>query len=130
MQYRRLGRSNLRVSEIGFGAWAIGGPVQVGSTPFGWGPVDEAAARAAIHRALDLGINFFDTADVYGMGRSEEILGEEHLHTMKAVNNLAYLYLLEENYEQAETRFDRVLAVWTQTLGENHQNTLKAINNL
>ena len=77
MRYRRLGRSNLRVSEIGFGAWAIGGPVQVGSTPFGWGPVDEAAARAAIHRALDLGINFFDTADVYGLGRSEEILGEE-----------------------------------------------------
>jgi aryl-alcohol dehydrogenase-like predicted oxidoreductase len=77
MQYRRLGRSNLRVSEIGFGAWAIGGPVQVGSKPFGWGAVDEAAARAAIRRALDLGMNFFDTADVYGLGRSEEILGEE-----------------------------------------------------
>ena len=77
MQYRRLGRSNLRVSEIGFGAWAIGGPVQVGDKPFGWGEVDEAAAREAIHRARDLGINFFDTADVYGLGRSEEILGEE-----------------------------------------------------
>jgi aryl-alcohol dehydrogenase-like predicted oxidoreductase len=77
MQYRRLGRSNLRVSEIGFGAWAIGGPVQVGDKPFGWGEVDETAARVAIRRALELGINFFDTADVYGLGRSEEILGEE-----------------------------------------------------
>jgi aryl-alcohol dehydrogenase-like predicted oxidoreductase len=76
MQYRRLGRSNLRVSEIGFGAWAIGGPVQVGDKPFGWGEVDEAAARTAIRRGLDLGINFFDTADVYGLGRSEEILGQ------------------------------------------------------
>jgi aryl-alcohol dehydrogenase-like predicted oxidoreductase len=51
--------------------------VQVGSQPFGWGPVDEAEARSAIRKALDLGINFFDTADVYGLGRSEELLGEE-----------------------------------------------------
>ena len=77
MQYRRLGRSNLRVSEIGYGSWAIGGPVQVGSQPFGWGPVDEEAAGAAICRALDLGVNFFDTADVYGLGRSETILGQK-----------------------------------------------------
>ncbi len=77
MQYRRLGRSNIRVSEVGFGAWAIGGPLQVGSQPFGWGPVDEADARSAIRKALELGINFFDTADVYGLGRSEELLGEE-----------------------------------------------------
>jgi aryl-alcohol dehydrogenase-like predicted oxidoreductase len=77
MHYRRLGRTNLRVSEIGFGAWAIGGPTEVGAKPFGWGPVDEKEARAAIHRALDLGVNFFDTADVYGLGRSEEMLGQE-----------------------------------------------------
>ncbi len=51
--------------------------MQVGSHPFGWGPVDEADARSAIRKALELGINFFDTADVYGLGRSEELLGEE-----------------------------------------------------
>jgi aryl-alcohol dehydrogenase-like predicted oxidoreductase len=77
MRYRRLGRTNIQVSEIGFGAWAIGGPVMVGTKPFGWGPVDESDARAAIRRALDLGVNFYDTADVYGLGRSEQILGQE-----------------------------------------------------
>jgi aryl-alcohol dehydrogenase-like predicted oxidoreductase len=75
MKYRRLGRTNLQVSEVGFGAWAIGGPVDVRGKPFGWGPADEAQSTAAIHRALDLGVNFFDTADVYGLGRSEELLG-------------------------------------------------------
>lgn len=75
MKYRRLGRTNLQVSEIGFGAWAIGGPVDVAGKPFGWGPADETQSTAAIRRALDLGVNFFDTADVYGLGCSEEILG-------------------------------------------------------
>ena len=76
MKYRRLGRTNLRVSEVGFGAWAIGGPVDVAGKPFGWGPADERLSTTAIRRALDLGVNFFDTADVYGLGRSEEILGK------------------------------------------------------
>ncbi len=65
MQYRDLGSTGMKVSEIGFGAWAIGGS---------WGPVDEKAAMAALHRALDLGVNFFDTADVYGDGRSERLI--------------------------------------------------------
>lgn len=51
--------------------------MQVGHQPFGWGPTDETEARAAVRKALDLGVNFFDTADVYGLGRSEEILGQE-----------------------------------------------------
>lgn len=76
MQYRTLGSTELKVSEIGFGAWAIGGTSESGGQQWGWGDAPEADAIAAIHRARDLGVNFFDTADVYGNGRSEEILGK------------------------------------------------------
>jgi len=65
MHYRELGRTGWKVSTVSFGAWAIGGS---------WGEVDEAAAMATLHRALDLGVNFFDTADVYGDGRSERLI--------------------------------------------------------
>jgi len=65
MQYRELGRTGWRVSTISFGAWAIGGT---------WGPVDDVESLAALHRAVDLGVNLFDTADVYGDGRSERLL--------------------------------------------------------
>jgi aryl-alcohol dehydrogenase-like predicted oxidoreductase len=67
MEYRELGRTGWKVSTISFGAWAIG------ST---WGPVDDRESLAALHRALDLGVNFFDTADVYGDGRSEQLLAQ------------------------------------------------------
>nr|WP_295784087.1 aldo/keto reductase [Rhodoferax sp.] len=66
MKYRTLGRTGWMVSTVGFGGWAIGGS---------WGTVDEAEALKTLHRALDSGINFFDTADVYGDGRSERLLG-------------------------------------------------------
>lgn len=75
MEYRRFGNTDLSVSVIGFGAWAIGGPAQIGDMPIGWGPTDDADSLASIHRALDLGINFFDTADFYGLGHSEDLLG-------------------------------------------------------
>ncbi len=65
IETRRFGRTNWQVSEIGFGAWAIGGS---------WGDVDEADARASVHAALDAGMTFIDTADVYGDGRSERII--------------------------------------------------------
>jgi len=65
MQYRELGRTGFRVSTISFGAWAIGGS---------WGGVDDAESLAALHRAVDRGVNFFDTADVYGDGRSERLM--------------------------------------------------------
>ncbi len=65
MNYRELGRTGWRVSEISFGAWAIGG---------GWGPVDDTESVAALHRAIDLGVNFIDTADVYGDGHSERLI--------------------------------------------------------
>ncbi len=65
MQYRRLGRTGWEVSAISFGAWAIGAE---------WGSVDDRESLAALHRAVDRGVNFFDTADVYGDGRSERLL--------------------------------------------------------
>jgi aryl-alcohol dehydrogenase-like predicted oxidoreductase len=67
MDYRELGRTGWRVSTVSFGAWAIGGT---------WGDVDDRESLAALHRAVDLGVNFFDTADVYGDGRSERLLAQ------------------------------------------------------
>ncbi|MEB5706680.1 aldo/keto reductase [Pantoea anthophila] len=67
MKLRTMGRTGQRVSEIGFGAWAIGGT---------WGEVSLEDARAALHAALDAGVTFIDTADVYGDGRSEKIIAE------------------------------------------------------
>ena len=75
MQYRILGRTGIRVSEIGFGAWAIGGTAEASGMPLGWGGASDDDSLAAIRRARDLGVNFFDTADSYGFGRSESLLG-------------------------------------------------------
>ncbi|TET37002.1 MAG: aldo/keto reductase [Anaerolineales bacterium] len=71
---RKLGRSGIEVSALGMGCWAIGGPFWAGETPLGWGKVDDEESIRAIHAALDLGVNFFDTADVYGAGHSEKVL--------------------------------------------------------
>jgi aryl-alcohol dehydrogenase-like predicted oxidoreductase len=67
MQYRELGRTGWRVSDISFGAWAIGAD---------WGGVDDSESLAALHRAVDLGCNFIDTADVYGDGHSERLVAQ------------------------------------------------------
>lgn len=75
MNYRKFGNTDLLVSEIGFGAWAIGGGSMVGNTPIGWGDTDDQQSKEALFKALDVGINFFDTADIYGLGHSEEIIG-------------------------------------------------------
>lgn len=72
---RILGRSGIEVSALGMGCWAIGGPFWAGETPHGWGEVDDEESIRAIHAALDRGINFFDTANVYGAGHSERVLG-------------------------------------------------------
>jgi aryl-alcohol dehydrogenase-like predicted oxidoreductase len=77
MNYRHFGQTDLRVSETGFGAWAIGGAAKVGETAIGWGKTDDLTSLLAIRKALDAGINFFDTADFYGLGHSEELLGRE-----------------------------------------------------
>jgi aryl-alcohol dehydrogenase-like predicted oxidoreductase len=84
MKYRKFGNTDLLVSEIGFGAWAIGGGAMIGNTAIGWGDVDDEVSKKAIHRSLDLGINFFDTADIYGLGHSEDVLGKT-IGTLKEV---------------------------------------------
>ena len=67
MQYRDLGRTGWKVSDISFGAWAIGSA---------WGEVDDRDSLAAMHKAIDLGCNFIDTADVYGDGHSEKLIAQ------------------------------------------------------
>jgi len=81
MEYRKLGRSGIEVSALGMGCWAIGGEwwyIEEGQEPSacGWGGVDDAESIRAIHAALDVGVTLFDTADVYGCGHSERILGK------------------------------------------------------
>ena len=73
MEMRVLGRSGIEVSPVGFGCWPIGGLIIEDGRSVGWGDVDDDESVRALHLAMDLGVNFFDTADVYG--RSEEILG-------------------------------------------------------
>jgi len=76
MQYRKFGATDLLVSEVGFGAWAIGGGAMIGNTAIGWGNADDVVSEEAIYASLEAGINFFDTADIYGLGHSEELLGK------------------------------------------------------
>ncbi|HEX7829767.1 MAG TPA: aldo/keto reductase [Thermoanaerobaculia bacterium] len=75
MHYRKFGNTDLTVSEIGFGAWAIGGSADAAGTPLGWGKTNDDDSLAAIRRARELGVTFFDTSDSYGFGRSESLLG-------------------------------------------------------
>jgi aryl-alcohol dehydrogenase-like predicted oxidoreductase len=70
MTTRKLGNSDLQITAVGFGAWAIGG----GGWEYAWGPQDDHESIAAIHKALELGVNWIDTAAVYGLGHSEEIV--------------------------------------------------------
>jgi len=81
---RTLGNSDLQLTAIGFGAWAIGG----GNWAFGWGAQDDNESIAAIHRALDLGINWIDTAAVYGLGHSEEVVSR----ALKSTSHKPYVF--------------------------------------
>jgi len=81
---RTLGNSDLHLTSIGFGAWAIGG----GDWKFAWGPQDDNESVSAIHRALDLGVNWIDTAAVYGLGHSEEIVAR----ALKSVSKRPYVF--------------------------------------
>lgn len=84
MQTNQLGNSDLHITSIGYGAWAIGG----GGWEFGWGEQDDADSIAAIHAALDHGINWIDTAAVYGLGHSEEIVAQ----ALKGRSNRPYVF--------------------------------------
>jgi aryl-alcohol dehydrogenase-like predicted oxidoreductase len=84
MQTRQLGNSDLQITPLGIGAWAIGG----GGVPFAWGPQDDNDSIGAIHAALDRGINWIDTAPVYGLGHSEDIVGR----AIRARTNRPYVF--------------------------------------
>ncbi|HZO95851.1 MAG TPA: aldo/keto reductase [Gaiellaceae bacterium] len=79
-----LGRTGLELTRVGFGAWAIGG----GDWEFGWGPQDDADSVAAIHRALELGVNWVDTAAAYGLGRSERVVAR----ALEGLDERAYVF--------------------------------------
>jgi len=81
---RTLGNSDLQLTPIGFGAWAIGG----GNWEFAWGPQDDRESIAAIHRALDLGVNWIDTAAIYGLGHSEEVVAS----ALKSSSHKPYVF--------------------------------------
>jgi aryl-alcohol dehydrogenase-like predicted oxidoreductase len=81
---RTLGNSDLQLTAIGFGAWAIGG----GDWTYAWGPQDDNESVAAIHRAIDLGINWIDTAAIYGLGHSEEVVGR----AVKSASRKPYVF--------------------------------------
>src|SRR4051812_12482186 len=84
METRQLGNSDLHITPIGFGAWAIGGS----GWAFGWGAQNDNDSIAAIHEAVDLGINWIDTAAVYGLGHSEEIVAQ----ALDGVRNRPYVF--------------------------------------
>jgi aryl-alcohol dehydrogenase-like predicted oxidoreductase len=81
---RTLGNSDLQLTPIGFGAWAVGG----GNWEFAWGPQDDNESIAAIHRALDLGVNWIDTAAIYGLGHSEEVVAR----ALKSTSHRPYVF--------------------------------------
>jgi myo-inositol catabolism protein IolS len=76
MRQRKFGKSGENVSEIGVGCWQFGGPIMLDGKPDGWTGVNDDESIATIQRAIELGVTFFDTADMYGWGKSEEILGK------------------------------------------------------
>src|SRR6059058_5131594 len=94
MQFRTLGNTGIKVSEIGFGGWAIGGATDASGTPLGWGQTFDDESLAAIRRARELGVTFFDTADSYGFGRSESLLGivlSRHRHEVVIATKVGVL---------------------------------------
>jgi len=84
METAKFGNTDMIISRIGFGAWAIGG----GNWAFGWGPQDDGEAIAAIHRAIDKGMNWIDTAAVYGLGHSEELVAK----ALKGMSKKPYIF--------------------------------------
>ncbi|TFG46245.1 MAG: aldo/keto reductase [Gemmatimonadales bacterium] len=99
---RRMGSTDLEITNLGLGTWAIGGP-----WAFGWGPQDDAESVAAIHRAAELGINWIDTAAVYGLGHSEQIVGQALASLPAADRPLVFTkcgLIWDENDRMAEPR--------------------------
>jgi len=112
LSLRTLGNSDLHLTAIGFGAWAIGG----GNWDFGWGSQDDSASIAAIHQALDEGINWIDTAAIYGLGHSEEIVA-------KAVKGAAQKPLI---FTKCSMRWDAERKIYRSLKAASVQEELEA----
>src|SRR5579863_6101907 len=89
MVYRAFGKTGWRVGQVGLGGWQFGGAIMLDGKPDGWSGVNDEESVATIKRAVELGINFFDTADMYGWGHSEEVLGR----ALKEVGNRDRYYI-------------------------------------
>jgi aryl-alcohol dehydrogenase-like predicted oxidoreductase len=118
MQTRRLGNSDLQITPLGIGAWAMGGA----GWAFSWGAQDDDASIGAIHAALDKGINWIDTAAVYGLGHSEEVVGR----AVKGLSNKPYIFT------KCERRWgtDRVIykSLKKASILEECENSLRRLN--
>lgn len=93
------------IPRLGMGCWAIGGPFYAGDVPLGWGEVDDDESIRAIHRAVELGIRFFDTASNYGAGHSEEIVGQAIGHRDDIVIATKFGFATDEKTKQATGAF-------------------------
>lgn len=115
---RKLGNSDLHLTPIGFGAWAIGG----GNWEFAWGPQDDSESIAAIHRALEHGVNWIDTAAIYGLGHSEEMVA-------KALKTTSYKPLI---FTKCSMRWhpDRTIhrSLKAESVREELENSLRRLN--
>jgi aryl-alcohol dehydrogenase-like predicted oxidoreductase len=114
---RTLGNSDLQLTPIGFGAWAIGG----GNWEFAWGPQDDNESITAIHRALDLGINWIDTAAIYGLGHSEEIVAR----ALKSSSRMPLVFTKCSMRWHADRSIYRSLK--TVSLAEELENSLRRL---
>lgn len=125
MKKRRLGRSDLEVSPMGLGCWAMGGPWMYDDEPAGWGQVDDAESIRAIHYALDAGINFFDTAANYGCGHSEKILGQAIAERRdKIILATKFGYVVDEE-NRIVTRNDEEVV---SRIRQDCENSLRRLN--
>src|ERR1700737_3071742 len=97
----QLGTTGLDITRVGFGAWAVGG----GGGEVGWGPQDDEESIAAIHRALDLGVNWIDTAAAYGFGRSERVVGR----ALEGLRERPYIFTKASLLEGRDRRVVRSL---------------------
>jgi aryl-alcohol dehydrogenase-like predicted oxidoreductase len=114
---RTLGNSDLQLTSIGFGAWAIGG----GNWEYAWGPQDDNESVDAIHRALDLGVNWIDTAAIYGLGHSEEVVGK----ALKTTSHKPYVFTKCSMRWHADGSIYRSLR--PDSLAEEIENSLRRL---
>jgi myo-inositol catabolism protein IolS len=93
MAFRIFGKTGWRVKQVGLGCWQFGGAIMLDGKPDGWTGVDDTESIATIKRAVDLDVNFFDTADMYGWGHSEEVLGQALQSCLATVGGRDHLYI-------------------------------------